>query len=1011
MTRHLCLALALLSLHPALAWAVDPARRISQYAHTAWRMQDGAFTGAPLAVAQTEDGFLWVGTAAGLLRFDGSRFSPWVPANEQRLPSSDVQSLLAARDGSLWIGTSTGLSRWKGQVLTNYSTGPGGVTNLLEDRNGTIWFGGNRAGTGEGPLCQVSGAATRCLGAAADLPPFRAGPLLEDRAGNVWVGGDTALMRWTSASHAVYRPRGLEANDGISGISGLAAAVDGALWVGFGMPGPGLGLQRLAQGVWQPFLTPELDGSTLTVSTLYTDRVGALWIGTERGLYRIHGSRVDRFDSSNGLSSDLVSAVSEDHEGNVWVVTSHGVDLFADTPVIGFAGPEGVCSREVISLAVSRDGSVWMGGEGALNHLREGTVSCIRSGHGLPGAQVTALFEDHSGRLWVGIDNGLWTYERGRFTEVSRPDRRPIGLVTGLAEDLEHSVWITVAGPPRRLMRVENLTVRDEPRAPPLPRRVAADPTGGLWLGLLNGDLAHYRDGAQQTYRFAHDDGALLQQLLPDADGSVLAATTFGLIGWHDGRQLTLTKKAGLPCDEVYGLAFDGQRNLWLHMNCGLGVLPRAELESWKGNPDATVSIRTLGVLDGVRTGLASFDSAATSPDGRLWFANAVSLQMIDPARTQRNDRPPPVHIDYVIADRQSHAATGVVRLPALTRDLEIGYVGLSFVAPQKVSFRYRLEGRDVAWQEPGTRRQAFYNDLRPGTYRFRVVASNNDGVWNDDGATLDVVIAPAWYQTTTFMVGSVATGALVLWAAYRLRVRQVARSLNARFDERLAERTRMARDLHDTLLQTVQGTKMVADDALDRPNDAAGMQRAMGQVSTWLGQASAEGRAAVKALRASTTEQNDLAEALRRAIDDCRRLGAAEASLFVTGDARDMHPIVCDEIYRIGYEAIRNACTHAGASRVDVTLGFARHLTVRVADNGVGIEPAVADDGKEGHFGLQGMRERAARIGAVLTVVSAPGSGTDLTLVVPGRTIFRRRAGSLLVRAARLVGKAPIEK
>jgi len=372
---------------------------------------------------------------------------------------------------------------------------------------------------------------------------------------------------------------------------------------------------------------------------------------------------------------------------------------------------------------------------------------------------------------------------------------------------------------------------------------------------------------------------------------------------------------------------------------------------------------------------------------------------MIDPARLKRNSIPPPVHIVQITADRKSYPVGGTIRLPPLTRDLQIDYVGLSFVAPQKVLFRYRLEGRDATWQEPGTRRQAFYNDLRPGPYRFRVIASNNDGVWNEEGAALDFVIAAAWYQTRWFLVLCVVTVALATGALYQLRMRQVARALNARFDERLAERTRVARDLHDTLLQTVQGSKMVADNALNQPGDAVGLRRAMEQVSAWLGQASTEGRAAVTALRVSTRETNDLADALRRATEDCRRQGSLQPSFSVTGEPREMHPVVRDEVYRIGYEAIRNACTHASGNRLEVGLTYARDLIVRVSDDGVGIDPEFVSGGREGHFGLPGMQERAARIGAKFTVVSSAGSGTEITLVVPGHVIFRRRAARLLDR------------
>ncbi|HEY2153870.1 MAG TPA: triple tyrosine motif-containing protein [Vicinamibacterales bacterium] len=433
-------------------------------------------------------------------------------------------------------------------------------------------------------------------------------------------------------------------------------------------------------------------------------------------------------------------------------------------------------------------------------------------------------------------------------------------------------------------------------------------------------------------------------------------------------------------------------------------MLTRAELEAWKQNPGISVTIRTLDALDGVRPGPAAFVAAARSPDGRLWFANSQSLQVIDPEHLRRNTVPPPVHIEQVVADRLVYPAQGALRLPPNTRDLQIDYVGLSFVAPQKVRFRYRLEGRDDAWQEPETRRQAFYTDLRPGTYRFRVIASNNDGVWNEQGAALEIVIAPAWYQTRAFLVLITVLSALVLWAAYSWRVQRVARELNARFDERLAERTRMARDLHDTLLQTVGGSKMIADNAMDRPDDAPTLLRALQRVSEWLGQASEEGRAAVKALRASTTERNDLAEAFQRAIEDCRRHGVIDASLTVTGVAREMHPLVRDEIYRIGYEAIRNAYAHSRGRRLEIELSYGRDLTLRIVDDGIGMETTVAEHGKEGHFGLRGMRERASRVDGILTLTSVPGRGTAVLVTAPGRTTFRRPSASLVQKIRSLI-------
>jgi signal transduction histidine kinase len=336
------------------------------------------------------------------------------------------------------------------------------------------------------------------------------------------------------------------------------------------------------------------------------------------------------------------------------------------------------------------------------------------------------------------------------------------------------------------------------------------------------------------------------------------------------------------------------------------------------------------------------------------------------------------------------YPASGGATLPPRTTSVHLEYTAPNLSVPERVRYRYKLEGSDRDWQDAGTRREAFYTNLGPGHYRFRVIACNNDGVWNNMGAETAFTIAPAWFQTNWFLAVCIATSLLIVWAFYRVRMRQVARTLSARFDERLAERTRIARDLHDTFLQTIQGSKFVADDALSPSTDPIRMRRAMEQLSGWLGRATEEGRAALNSLRTSTIEKNDLAEAFRRAMEECRMQNSMEARFSVDGTANEMHPIVRDEVYRIGYEAIRNACVHSQASQLRVELAYAQDLSLCVKDNGVGIDPAVADLGKDGHFGLQGMRERAARIVSKLTVVSSATSGTEIKLVVPGRIIYR---------------------
>jgi signal transduction histidine kinase/ligand-binding sensor domain-containing protein len=996
----LCFALLLLLLAPAPAAAVDPARHISQYGHNAWRIQDGFFDGAPYSIAQNADGYLWIGGANGLVRFDGVRFVPLTPPPGEQLLSPVVARALAARDGSLWIGTTRGLSHWTNQNLINYSTYANAVTApFVEEENGTIWVLRAGIADGTGPLCQINGRAVRCYGKADGIPEEPYSSLARDSAGNFWLGGSTSLTRWRPDSFQTYYVSGLKSNTGQPGVCAVAPGHDGSLWVGICQHGPGLGLQQFSQGVWKPFVVPGFDSSTLRVLTLFVDGQNALWVGTVgQGVYRIYGSEVDHFGRSEGLSGDAIYAFFEDREGNLWVATDKGLDCFRDLQITTFSTREGLTTPAVGSVQATRDGAIWMAGVNGLDILGPGLgqsrVRSFQTGKGLPGAQVTSLFEDRAGQHWVGIDNTLNIYENGRFTRVARRDGSPTGMILGITEDVNNNLWVLSYGPPTMLIRIVDRKVQEELPTPQIPAAssLVADARGGVWLGLLDGDLARYQQGRVETFRFEHPPNSRVNQVLLSSDGWVLGATTFGLIGWSNGKQQTLSARNGLPCDRVNGLVEDGSGALWLYMQCGLVEIPRSDLQRWWAQPNVSLQPKEFDVFDGFQSGnRAPFESKAVRTlDGRLWFANAAVAQMIDPSHLARNLIAPAVHVEQVIADRKGHSLQGDVRLPARTRDVEIDYTALSLAVPQKVRFRYKLEGRDTDWQEAGTRRQAFYTDLGPGTYRFHVIACNNDGIWNQQGASLDFKVMPAWYQTIWFKLLFVVIILTTTWALHRLRVRQVARALAVRFDERLAERTRIARELHDTFLQTVQGSKLVANDALESAYEPARMRQAMEQLSTWLGRAVEEGRAALNSLRTSTTETNDLAEGLRRATEECRLFSPMETSFSVEGDSKEMHPVVRDEIYRIGYEAIRNASAHSKASRLYVGLKYGQDIAVSVGDNGVGIPESIIDGGTNGHYGLQGMRERAARVGGKLRIVSSVDSGTEVSLVVPGSIAFR---------------------
>jgi len=979
------------------AQGLDPNTRLSQYAHSSWLRQDGVYDGMPYRIAQTTDGYIWIGTKSGLVRFDGVRFVDWTLPLGEKLPSQRIDSLLVARDGSLWIGTAAGLSRWQNERLTNYPI-EAVVPAIIEARNGTIWFRTFHP-NGEYKLCEViRDDDIRCYGKDNGISGELVGHgLAEDDKGIFWIGEAKSLIRWTPESHREYRPSGLQSNAGSLGVSDIVPTSDGFLWVGIDRSGTGLGLQQFVSGMWKTFVADGFDGSKIRVLGLLLDHQNALWVATDdNGIYRICGAKVEHFGLADGLSSDNVTQIVEDREGNVWAITSKGIDNFRPLHVVTFSTREGLSTAEVDSVLAGRDRLVWIGGPSALIALRDGRVSSTTK-H-LPGALVTSLFEDHMGRLWVGMDDFLTVYENGRFRRIDRASRRPTGMIVGITEDVSNNIWVESKGPPMTLMRIEDFQVRADFPAPQTPaaRRIAPDPSGGLWLGLMNGDLAKFRDGRTETFQFEHHPDSRVEQISVNPDGSVLAATASGLRGWKQGRLSTLTVRNGLPCDVAYGLATDDRANLWLYLSCGLIELSSDDLQNWWNDSDFVVHPKIFDAKDGAQPERAAFGSAARSSDGRLWFANWAALQMIDPANLAENSIPPPVHIEGIVADRKRYAADGRVQLAALTRDLEVDYTALSFANPQKVKFRYKLEGHDSDWQDAGTRRQAFYTNLGPGEYKFRVIACNNDRVWNEQGATLKFKILPAFYQANWFPLLIVAVLGYLVWAAYQWRMHQMAKRLELQFEARLSERTQIAQDLHDTLLQGFISASMQLGVAERQLSSDSPAKPIVTEVLQLMRQVIEEGRKAVRGMRLSSADTDDLQQTFSRVPQELAVQQPINFRVLVEGQVRPLRPTIRDEVYRIGREALTNAFRHSQAANIEVELEYAdRGLRVLVRDNGCGIDPEVLQSGRDGHWGLSGMRERADRIGARLKVWSNAGAGTEVEVSVPARVAFRSATSS----------------
>lgn len=977
---------------PVFSSAAEPEKRISQLSHTVWRLQDGVFDGVPNAIAQTRDGYLWIGTSNGLTRFDGMRFVRWTPPTGVRFPNLNVISLLGSGDGSLWVGLASGFARLKDGRATAYPDVRGRVNVVTEDQSGSIWLGRSRVNNGAGPLCRVTGSTTHCFGKADGIPAPYVATLATDRQGYLWLGHSSSITRWKAGSGTTFDIPALKAAEGLDGLGATLVNPDGSVLVGVPRSGPGLGLQQLTDGRWQSFVEPGLDGSTLGVSALLRDRSGSLWIGTTSdGIVHVQPGFANHFRAADGLSSDGVKQLFEDKEGNIWAVTSLGVDRFRDFKVTTYSRTEGLAADVVQSVLAAHDGTVWVGNFGSLDSIRNGQVSSLTSASGLPGVRVTSLLEDHTGTLWVGVDNQLYTYEHGRFSRIqSQP-----GTVISMAEDTVGDIWVATASP-LALVHLHNRKVVDEASTVTVPpaRTIAANPDGGILLGLIDGRLGRLREGKLEIFDLwspntNHDS---IGSMIAASDGSVWGSSSAGLFHWQNGHLQILDDKNGLPCKRINALVKAGNGDLWLSQPCGFTKIPHDQLEASRHSTAPMLKVEALDVFDGAQPGRSVFEpSASVSPDGKLWFANETLLQTIDPAALSGNTLAPPVHVEEFIADHHRYSPSESLTLPAHTRDLQIDYTALSLTAPQKVRFRYKLEGWDKEWQDPGARRQAFYTNLGPRKYIFRVTGSNNDGVWNEQGATLGFAITPAIYQTTWFYAGCLLAAAMALYSLYWLRLRQLTGQLKARLLERLSERERIARELHDTFFQGIQGLLLrfhTATSQLDTNEPArASFMETLEQSDRVM----VEGRELVLDLRAVTTNTLELRESLAQAGEDFKTLSHAEFRVTVTGRSRALQTICAGELYRLGREALYNSFLHAGAGKIEVELHYdPDKLRLRIADDGVGIDDQVLRDGlRAGHWGLPGMQERARKIGAKFRISSRKGGGTEIEVSVPAADAY----------------------
>lgn len=968
----------LLSLGGWPARALDPAGALGQFSRRAWQTESGLPQNTVHAVTQTGDGHLWVATEEGLARYDGAGFAlfdrqntPQLPSNDVRallhtaagddlwagtpsglarlsggawklfttrdgLPSDDVQALCEGRDGTVWVGTSKGLARYRDGAFNTYTTRDGlpsdDVQAVFEDREGTL-----RVGTSAGDASFPGG---RVESRGPDTP---AGPRVnayaQDSAGRVWLATDDGLNVFEEGSLKNYTTR-----DGLPSERVLSVRADsrGALWVGTAS-----GLCRFRERRCETFAAAEELASAVVLS-IYEDREGSLWVGTESGgLHQLGDKKFTTYSTREGLPSDLVKAIYEDRRGDVWVGTyGGGLSLLRGGTFTNYTTADGLPSNIVLALFDDAEGSLWVGTPDGLARLRAGRFDTYTIADGLPNDFVRSIYADRRGDLWVGTRGGLARLHEGAFTTYTTAD--------GLPDDFVGTIY--------------------------------EDASGDLWVGTLGG-LSRFRDGRVETYttRDGLSDDVVIS-VHGDQEGRLWIGTNGGGLNLFEGGRFTsFTTAAGLPNDTIYRILEDGAGRLWMSCNKGVFSVEKSALADYAAGRTRSLAPVLYGTADGMRTRECSgggHPAGWRGRDGRLWFSTIKGVAMIDPGRVALNAEPPPAVVEEVRVDGELVAASPGLELPPGKSRFDFHYAGLSFVAPEKVRYRYKLEGFDRDWVDGGDRRVAFYTNLGPGEYRFLVVAANNDGVWSERPAEFSFRLRPHFYRTAWFYALCALALALVAWQLYALRVRQ----MRARFAAVLGERNRIARELHDNLAQEILGASVQLEIVarLTAGSDSPArthLDRARALVRSSV----AEARRYVWDLRSQTLEEKDLPTALS---EMTRRLAAesgAQTQFEVGGTFRRLAPQVENNLLRIGQEAVNNAVRHASARTIAVRLDFdARTVRLTVRDDGRGFDPAAPRGGPAGHFGLVSMRERAEEMGGTFSVASAPGAGTEVSASVP---------------------------
>lgn len=958
-----------------------------------WQIEDGLPHNIVQAITQSHDGYLWIGTREGLACFDGAHFQTVALTHSNLNPS--VTALMESKDGTIWIGTDvSGLFRLRdGQVERcenpagelNFNVqdiqegGDGGIwitssrkifrwgngkmvqaaefrseqQNLCVDSNGAVWTVGN------GMLRCLAGGETNHLSQTPRLPEY-ARRLYRDTDGSFWMGVGNGVTQLKDGKIKTYRKA-----DGPPGfVSVIFRNSAGTMWVGTYS-----GISRFIDGKFVD--QGDSDAPAYRVYAIYEDREHNLWVGSEEGLTRLTPKVFKTITKKNGLTLNTVATVCASPDGRVWISAwGGGLNCWANGEISALTKSNGLSSDFIMAMCVGRDGSLWAGGDygSALNHIQDGKISIYGEAQGFTARSTTAttaLYEDAQGVLWIGSRELLQRWDGTNFSSSTTKDGLSHQKINAICGGADETVWIGTEGGLTRYHagRFENLSKTD-PRLDAPILSLYEDADNILWIGTRGHGLLHLKNGAFNGF----------------------------------------TSDEGLFSDAIYSILEDNYRNLWLNSSRGIFRLKKTEIEAVIHGQRSTVSSISYGKADGILSSgqyrEVTQPSACKDTAGRLWFRTTQGVAVVNPDQIKSNELPPPVVIQEILADRQPVGAssfglhtTGQITVKPGRGELEIHYAALSFRAPEKNQFRYKLEGVDLDWVEAGTRRVAFYNNLRPGRYKFQVQACNNDGLWNETGAWVLLTFKPHFWETRWFLAMIILGAMGVVGGSARYITRRRLERRLALLEQQHAvekERARIARDMHDELgakLTRISFQGAMARRCLENPPDTDQHIAKMSETAREL-------VLSLDQIVWAVDPENDSLESLANYI--CRYAGEfvenspidCKFSIPRKLPSRHLSTEVRHNIFLAVKEALNNVLKHSGAKHVLLTISAgADRFEVAIADDGHGMsgEPDVPAGGarRVGH-GMVNMRERLASINGMFELKSKPGQGLEVRFIVP---------------------------